>query len=374
MTDRRYWVAFSAVRGIGPSRLRGLLTHFENDLARAWHASSVELLAAGLGEKALHSFLDFRRKTDPEALLNHIQKLNIALCTIEDDNYPALLRKVDDAPILLYLKGQLFPEDNRALAVVGTRNATHYGHEVTKNMTTALSQAGVTIVSGLARGLDTTAHRAALETGGRTIAVLGSGLDIIYPEENMPLAQKIVESYQGVLISEYPPGTPPDPRHFPARNRIISGLSLGVLIAEAPAGSGALLTADSAMEQGREVFAIPGNITSRNSQGTNRLIQQGAKMVLEPSDVLDELRISYTLMETGQATELIMPSNATEIALLRIIANEPVHIDEIAIQASRSIQDISAILTLMELKGLVQQIGAMFYQVSSAVDLDALLD
>jgi DNA processing protein len=230
----------------------------------------------------------------------------------------------------------------------------------------------VTIVSGLARGLDTSAHRAALEAGGRTIAVMANGIDIVYPAENRKLAEAIVQRGQGALITEYPPGTPPDSRHFPARNRIISGLSLGVLVVEAPHKSGTLLTTDFAAEQGREIFAIPGNINAPNSQGTNRLIQDGAKMVLRPEDILDELRLTYRKTETRQAVEKIVPESPFELELLRAIALEPLHVDEIAIRIQHSIHEISAALAILELRGVVQQSTPMTYQLSPDIDPDSL--
>jgi DNA processing protein len=260
----------------------------------------------------------------------------------------------------LYLRGQIEAEDVWAVAVVGTRRVSAYGREVTRRLVASLARSGITIVSGLARGIDGVAHRTALENGGRTIAVLGSGVDCIYPSEHRDLARRIVA--QGALVSEYPLGTPPEAGNFPPRNRIISGLSLGVLVTEAGQGSGALITANYAAEQGRDVFAVPGSILAAGSGGTNRLIQDGAKAVLEPSDILRELNLSMAA-EQAEARE-ILPSNEIEAALLDRLSAEPTHVDEIGRTVGLPIAEVSSALAIMELKGMVRQVGGMKYVVA----------
>jgi DNA processing protein len=258
---------------------------------------------------------------------------------------------------VLYVRGQLTHEDEWAVAVVGTRRASAYGKTVTLRLTTDLSANHVTIVSGLARGIDGEAHRAALKAGGRTIAVLGCGLDVIYPPEHRHLAREILEN--GAIVSEYPLGTRPEASNFPPRNRIISGLSIGVLVIEAGLKSGALITADYAADQGREVFAVPGNLYVRSSVGTNRLIQDGAKLVVGAEDVLEELN----LMMVAQQNEVraVVPETETEALLLQYLSLDPTHVDEISLQAGLPIADVTSNLALMELKGLVRQAGGMNY-------------
>ncbi|MBU1879469.1 MAG: DNA-processing protein DprA, partial [Chloroflexi bacterium] len=295
---------------------------------------------------------------DAEREIELCAQKKIGFLLYSDPDYPALLREIHGAPPVLYVRGELLPRDEWALAVVGTRRVTAYGREVTSRLAGELARCGVTVVSGLARGVDTVAHRAALDAGGRTIAVLGSGLDVVYPAENRKLAQQIAE--QGALVSDYSLGTRPEAGNFPARNRIISGLALGTLVTEAGAGSGALITADYALDQGREVFAVPGSILSRGSAGTNDRIQQGgAKLVASVPDILEELNL--TMIADHQEAREVLPANETEAALLAQLAAEPVHIDQLARGAALPVAEVSAALTMMELKGLVRHAGGMQY-------------
>jgi DNA processing protein len=241
--------------------------------------------------------------------------------------------------------------------MVGTRRASAYGREAARVLAGDLARAGVTIISGLARGIDAQVHRAALDAGGRTIAVLGSGVDIIYPWENSKLAQEIVA--HGALISEYALGTPPEASNFPPRNRIISGLSRGVIVVEAGEQSGALITADFAADQGRDVFAVPGSIFHRGSQGTNRLIRDGAHPVLSANDVLEALNMT-TVAQHVEA-QMLLPTDATEALLLQYLDQEPMHVDEVGRATGLPIATVSSTLALMELKGLVRQVGGMNY-------------
>ncbi|MCL4394067.1 MAG: DNA-processing protein DprA, partial [Chloroflexi bacterium] len=266
-----------------------------------------------------------------------------------------------------YVKGEIRPEDEWAVAVVGTRRATSYGREVTRQIVTELVRSRITIVSGLARGIDAEAHRTALDAKGRTIAVLGSGVDVIYPPEHAKLAQLIAE--HGALVSEYPLGTQPEAGNFPPRNRIISGLSLGALIVEGDESTGARITIEDALEQGRETFAVPGNLYRRDARGPNGMIQRGeAKLVTCAADILEELNL--TMVEQHQQVRESVPENELESTLLKQLSADPVHIDDLGRAIGRPIAEVSSTLALMELKGMVRQVGAMNYVIAreSAAD------
>jgi DNA processing protein len=355
----QYWVGFNIVHGIGPTRLRALLDYF-GDVERAWRAPSEELRSAGLDRRSLENLLAARAALDLDQELERIAAIGARVLTWESPGYPRLLREIPDPPPVLYVKGTLAEEDAWAVAVVGTRRASPYGREVTRRLTAALARSGITIVSGLARGIDGEAHQAALKAGGRTIAVLGCGIDQVYPPEHRKLAEQIVA--HGALMSDYPLGTQPEGRNFPPRNRIISGLSLGVLITDAGVRSGALITADYAAEQGREVFAVPGSILTRSSAGTNALIQDGAKLVLGPEDILEELNLTM-VAEQAEARQ-VLPTDETEAALLAHLSAEPTHVDELQQQVGLPIAQVTSTLALMELKGMVRQTGGMKYVVT----------
>src|SRR6266849_1083120 len=272
--------------GIGPVRFSRLL-EICGGARQAWQATDLELAAAGLERRTADSLRRLRAQTTPENVATRLKKLGIRALTLLDDEYPALLKQVADPPPVLFVRGMLTPEDGRSVALVGTRRATSYGHLVAQRLARDLAAAGLTVVSGLAKGIDTQAHRAALDAGGRTLAVLGNGLDQVYPPENGGLARQIVDA--GALVSEFAPGVPPDAVNFPRRNRVISGLSIATVIVEAGERSGALITADFALEQGREVMVVPGNINSPMSLGSNELLKQGATPVTSAQDILDAL-------------------------------------------------------------------------------------
>ncbi|MBN1936219.1 MAG: DNA-processing protein DprA [Anaerolineae bacterium] len=356
MSARKYWIGFNIIPQIGPAKVRALIDHF-GDLEAAWHANATSLVQAGLDRRAIDNLIGRRGALDLDAEMDKIEQQDIAFLTWEDANYPALLQEVYNPPPVIYVRGELCPKDDWAIAIVGTRKATLYGKQVTERFSTDLALNRITIVSGLARGIDSVAHRAALDAGGRTIAVLGCGLDRVYPAENHQLAHDIIKN--GALISEYPLGTPADARNFPPRNRIISGLSLGVLVVEAGVGSGALITVNFATEQGREVFAVPGNIVSKSSEGCNRLIHDGAKMVLGVEDILEELNLSMIAQQVE--ARAVLPANETEARLLELISDAPTHMDELCRQSKLPIQEVSSTLALMELKGIVRQMGGMNY-------------
>ncbi|MGB9592950.1 MAG: DNA-processing protein DprA [Anaerolineae bacterium] len=356
MDEVAFWVGFNLVPGIGPKRIRLLLDHF-GDLARAWEAGAWDLAAAGLDAKSIQALQETRAKVSLEREMARVERAGARVLTWRDADYPRLLRNITASPPVLYVRGQMLPRDELALAVVGTRKASTYGREVAHLLTSEIARCGVTIVSGLARGIDGEAHRAALAVGGRTIAVLGSGVDVIYPAEHRELAERIVKN--GALVSEYPIGAKPEAGNFPARNRIISGLALGTLVVEAGRESGALLTARHALEQGRDVFAVPGNILAAGSRGVNELIRDGAKPVVCAEDILQELNLNM-VQEFVEARETL-PATSGEALLLQHMAAEPIHVDELARATGMSIADVSSTLVLMELKGLVRHVGSMNY-------------
>jgi DNA processing protein len=356
MSDLKYWVAFNRIQGVGRVRFSQLQSYF-GDLKAAWQASPSGLRAAGIDAKTVAAIVDARPTVSPDAEIELLERHGVKALTCNDPLFPARLKEIYDVPPLLYVRGTLCPDDEWAIAVVGTRGASIYGRQVTERLTADLVRNKITIVSGLARGIDTVAHRTALAAGGRTVAVLACGLDLVYPAENTKIAQAI--THQGALVSEHPLGTRPKADHFPRRNRIMSGLSLGVVVTEADEGSGALITARLALEQNREVFAVPGSILSPASRGTNRLIQDGAKLVRNAQDVLEELNLS--MIPRQLPLEETSPADETEALLLQHLRAEPVHIDEVCRLSRLPIATVSSTLAMLELKGVVRQLGGMNY-------------
>lgn len=354
--DTRYWVAFSSVPGVGPARVT-LLEKAFGTLANAWEAPAPALRHAQLDRRTVEAIQKRRDSVDLDAEMAKLARYDIKPLTWHDPSYPARLREIPDLPPVLYVRGELLPEDEIAVAVVGTRRSSAYGREAAHHLVMGLARSGVTTVSGLAHGIDTVAHRTALEAGGRTVAVMACGLDIVYPAENSSLARDIMR--QGALISEYPPGIKPETAHFPRRNRIMSGISLGVLIVEAREQSGAHLTVNFALEQNREVFAVPGSIFSPGSRGPHRWIREGAKMVTHADEILEELNLAVL----GRQLELLSPPAASsgEQRVLDQLSQEPVHIDDIARGSGLPIAEVSSTLTMMELRGMVRHTGAMHY-------------
>ena len=357
ISELKYWIAFNRVRRVGRARVTMLEAHF-GSLAEAWGANSAQLQQAGLDRRTAASAARSWNRIDPDAEMERVQQAGVTAITWHDERYPPRLKEIYDKPPVLYVKGEILPEDERSIAVVGTRRPTAYGREVARQVTSDLAKNGLTIVSGLAKGVDGVAHRAALESGARTIAVLGSGLDVMYPREHAQLAAQIAEG--GAVVSEFPLGTRPDSQNFPRRNRIISGMSLGTLVAEAPEGSGALLTARHALEQDREVFCIPGSILSRNSMGGNRLIRDSAaKLVTCADDIIEELNLSSIEYQIELAA--FFPEDEAQAAVLKYVTFDPIHIDEITRNSSLASSTVSGALTMMELRGLIRQVGGMNY-------------
>lgn len=358
MSDLKYWLGFNLVKGIGPAKLQALLDYYGH-IGAAWQAQESQLRLLGFDQRTILAFQETRQTADLDACRQRVEKAGLTVLTWDSEGYPAGLRQVPGAPPLLYVAGTITEADRWAVAVVGTRRLTTYGRQITRELVTGLVLSGVTVVSGLARGIDIIAHKTALEMGGRTVAVLGSGLDAIYPPEHRTIAAQIVQNGQGALVSEYALGVQPEARNFPPRNRIISGLSLGVVVVEAGEPSGALITANFALEQNREVFAVPGNINSPASRGPNRLIQQGAKLVTCVEDILEELNL--TMVTEQVAVQLALPESAEEAALLATLTAQPTHIDDLSRETGLPAALVSSTLTLMELKGIVQQVGGMNY-------------
>ena len=335
-------------------RLKGLLDKFR-DPKIAWEANRSELLECGIPSKVTDLIIETRQTFDPQNYADEILKSGIKILTIFDENYPKLLKQIYDPPIVLYYKGEI-DWHKKAIAVVGTRKMTGYGRSVTEQFVTDLVAGELTIVSGLARGVDTVAHKVTVEKGGQTIAVLGGGLNEIYPPENRSLAEKIASGF-GVVLSEFAPNEPSMPGNFPARNRIIAGLSLGVLVTEAAYDSGSLITAKEAIEQGKEVFAIPGPITSDLSKGPVSLIQNGGKPVFNASEILEELGVTGRQISTS-VIENISPD---EKKILDLLENEQMHIDDICRALDMSAAAVSGTLLKMEIMGFAKNLGAGVY-------------
>jgi DNA processing protein len=354
--DLRYWIGFHLTPGVGAARIGRLVERF-GSVAAAWTATERELRAAGLPFDVVTALLAERAKIDLDRELERLARHEVQALTLDDAEYPRLLRHIASPPPILYVRGQLQPSDELAVAIVGTRRATGYGTDLAARLAGDLASAGVTIVSGLALGIDTAAHRATLDAGGRTIAVFGCGLDTIYPPRNRNLAERIAGS--GALVSEYPLGTRPDARNFPVRNRLISGLSRAVLVVEAPLKSGALITTAFAADQGRDVYAVPGSALSPASAGCHQLIRDGATLVTSAEHVLAELDVASAKAQTQTRIEL--PATDGERILLAIVGAEPRHVDELCHESGLPIHEASGTLLALELKGLVRQTGAQHY-------------
>ncbi|OGM18591.1 DNA protecting protein DprA [Candidatus Woesebacteria bacterium RIFCSPHIGHO2_01_FULL_38_10] len=358
MTEREYLVVLYSYTYFGPARTK-LLISFFGSAKSVWGASKLKLTKTGIKTVVVDNFIQYRKNFDLANYFSRLKRGFYQFVTINDSNYPKNLKDLDDAPLVLYIKGKILPSDINAVSIVGSRKMTSYGREVTTRFASELASLGVTIVSGLAFGVDAMAHKVCLEHGGRTIAVLASGLDIITPKSNFFLAREIIRR-GGAIVSEYPLGYPPLRTNFPNRNRVISGLSKAVIVIEGAKKSGTLLTASAAAEQGRPVFAVPGQITSPLSEAPNFLIQNGAKMATSSKDILEELNMQLKVdLET---LENLMPSTPDEKKLLEILANEPLHLNEIARISSLKVSSVSANLSVMELKGMVKNVGNGIYK------------
>lgn len=354
-----------SVDRIGPAKLRTLLSKFkkiENILSADYNSLlSVDGINQNLA-KRIQRINNSKEtiKIEVEEELEKLEKINASILTIWDKQYPSILKKIYDPPIILYQKGSFEEKDNYSIAVVGTRMPTNYGKVQTEKLTSELADQGITIVSGLARGIDSIAHKSALKRNGRTVAVIGSGLDVIYPPENKKLFDEISE--KGLVVSEFKLGTKPDAQNFPKRNRIISGLSLGCLIIETAKTGGAMQTGAFALDQNREVFALPGNLGTRQSEGTNLLIQKGeAKLITSSEDILVDLELKLKPIIGKNIPKPNAELNLFEQKIINSLNNEPVQIDKIAAVTNISTSDCLVHLLSLEFKGLVKQLpGKMF--------------
>ncbi|NLZ92678.1 MAG: DNA-protecting protein DprA [Firmicutes bacterium] len=353
MSDLPFWLALNRISTLGARRIRHLVKTY-GDAKSAYYATEKQLSESGLPPKVLASFLREREQIKPQEEWQRCRDLGISVVIPNDTSYPVLLKEIYDPPAVLYYRGDLQVLSQFTVAVVGSRKTTTYGRTAAEKLASDLARQGVVIVSGMARGIDTCAHRGALSASGKTAAVLGSGLDICYPPENRALMEKIVQN--GVVISEFPPGTQPKPAHFPMRNRIISGLSYGVVVVEAAEKSGALITTDFALEQGREVFAVPGSIHSPQSRGCHRLLKEGAEVCETAADVLLALG-KNSLKETAAAVELT-PKQA---AVLTVLEFEPVHFDQLVALSGLPAAELSGLLLELELAGFLKKMVGNYY-------------
>lgn len=354
----QYLNALNKINGVGPQAMKKLLGFF-GVAENAWKASREGLEQSGIGPSLAEKIMAERGAIDPGKEWEKLIRENIQILTPDNPDYPQLLKEIPSAPFVLYKKGDLDLNSAPLISVVGSRKFTTYGHQAATSLVKDLVQAGLIIVSGLALGIDGIAHRAALFSGGKTIAVLGNSLDEknIAPRSNMDLAREIIEN--GALLSDYPVETPAAEFTFPARNRLIAGLSLGTLIIEAGEKSGSLITANLALEFNREVLAVPGSIFSSQSIGTNQLLKKGAKLVMGVKDILEELNLEESL---GQKNILPkVPGSKEEEILLKILSNEPVHIDNLARISKLGTVSVSTALSMMEIKGWVKDIGGQNY-------------
>jgi DNA processing protein len=361
MMDVRELLKLSSVPRIGPQKIRALVSHFKTP-ENVFHATARELISVpGIDKKLASNILHHANgELFSDEQLKRLNTIGARIVTVWDKEYPDLLRKIYDPPAFLFVLGKFKEIDSRSIALVGTRHPTPYGHSVAEQTTRELAKRSVTIVSGLARGIDTIVHSTALKCGTRTIAVIGSGLDVPYPPENKKLLEHIAED--GVVISEFPMGAKPDASNFPRRNRIISGLSLGTVVIESAEDGGALITAATALDQDREVFAVPGNITEKRSAGSNKLIRDGrAKLITCVDDIFAELWLQLHLPLDEPQQKPLPELTSIEQTILDLLSSEPIHIDTIAEQADSSPSDILVTLLSLEFKNLVRQLpGKLF--------------
>lgn len=354
----KYLLAFNAHPKIGSQTLKKILAAFDDKPELAWRANT-EVLAGKFDQKIVNLILEARDNFNPDEEVLKLQRLDIGYITMYDKNYPDRLLQIPDCPALLYVRGNINSLKNPSIGVVGSRKYSNYGKTMSEKFSKECAFSNLTIVSGLALGIDAIAHRATLDSGGITIGVLGCGLDQIYPISNANLAKEIIEQ-NGAIISEFPPGTPPYKQNFPLRNRIIAGLSLGVLVIEAAVKSGALITAYEALDYNREVFAIPGDIERETSKGTNLLIQKGAKLVTEIDDILVELNIETKNFEQRAAE--ILPETNEEKIIFEILRNGESDGDFLVKESNLNIMLLNTTLTMMEMKGIVENVGGGRYK------------
>jgi DNA processing protein len=356
MTPRQAYIALNMIDDVGPVRVRNLIEALGSPEA-ILSASPEELMKAqGIGAEVAGRIVGQRSQVDPAKEEEKADKAGARIVTRIDPEYPESLKAIYDPPLALYVMGDLVPKDRHALAVVGTRTPTHYGLSVSDRLSYQLAKSGFCVVSGLARGIDTAAHQGAMKGGGRTLAVLGSAIDKIYPEENEELARRIAS--QGAVISEYTLGREPDRTTFPYRNRVVSGLSMGIIVVEAGIKSGAMITANEALEQGKSVFAVPGRIDTPSSRGAHSLIKQGARLIEDIDDVLREFEFLLPPDKKQQAESLParpdVPLNDEEQSVVRALWKGSLDVDSLAREASLKSAQVSSLLLGLEMKRVVR--------------------
>ena len=361
MTEKQSLIALNLVKGLGSIKIKALLEHFKSAL-NVFGASSGELKKIeGISSKIVSAIAKIKNSREFKEELELIEKNNIKAITINDENYPKNLKEIYDPPIVLYVKGDILACDDTAVGIVGSRRASYYGLSFAERIAYELSNLGITVVSGMARGIDTKAHRGVLRAKGRTLAVLGSGLNNIYPPENKRLSEEITQF--GAVVSEFPLNTKPLAGNFPRRNRIISGLSLGIVVVEAARNSGALITARLGLEQGREIFSVPGRVDSRISYGTNQLIREGAKLLNSIDDILEELKPRLKEKLQSKEDETLVPKRLNEIetSIYSSLTTEPMHVEEIVKGSNLELSTTLSYLLQLELKGLIRKLpGELF--------------
>lgn len=364
MTRTEAYLALNLIPQVGPVRIRRLLQFFGSPerilTAKASEITQVE----GFGMTQAEAIAAWDSQTNLDLELKKIRERDLTLLTQEDELYPPLLRQIHDAPVLLYVWGELTKRDHQAIGVVGSRHATMYGMNATKKLSFQIAYAGFTVISGLARGIDTAAHEAALAAKGRTVAVIGSGIGKLYPPENKALAERIAQN--GAVISEYPVDRMADRQTFPYRNRVVAGWSSGLLVVEAPVKSGSLITAQQATEQGRTVYAVPGPIDRPTSAGCNRLIQQGAKLVMDGADLLDDLMVLFPTAPVAPKVETVQPAASHSLTLdeqilFKALTSEELHIDEITARSGLAPGTVNVNLMRLEMKRLIRALPGRRY-------------
>lgn len=352
-------VALNLIPDLGSIKIQSIAEKFKG-LSEFMKAEAREFLEIpGIGEKTCEKIIAYRAKLNPYKEIEKAADLGVKIITLFDEDYPQLLQQIYDPPPVLYVKGIKSVLKKKAIAIVGSRKATAYGRRVATNFARELALMDINIVSGMARGIDSFAHKGAVDVGGPTTAVFGCGIDVVYPPENKALMEKITEC--GCVISSFPLGTAPLPANFPARNRIISGLSLGTLVVEAAEKSGSLITAEFSLEQGREVFAVPGNIFSPYSRGTHKLIKEGAKLVGKMEDILDELYLDRLDYNDIKKENNIKTLTVLERAIFELIDYQPIQIEQLIEKAQSNSREVNAILTRLELKGFIQALPGGYY-------------
>lgn len=362
MTRKEAWIALNLIPQVGPVRVQRLLARMGSP-ERILTASTAELLEAeGIGRTQADLITGWESQVDLTQELRKIQECGLTILTQDDELYPPLLKTIHDPPLVLYVWGEVNPKDHHAIGVVGSRHATPYGLNATKKMSFQIAYSGYTVISGLARGIDTAAHEAALAAKGRTIAVIGAGIGKLYPPENMALAERIAQN--GAVISEYAVDRIADRQTFPYRNRVVAGWSSGLLVTEAPLKSGSLITAQQAVDEGRAVYAVPGPIDKPTSAGCNRLIQQGAKLVMNGDDLLDDLMVLFPTAPCAPKLETPRPAIALSLdeeILYKAIDREERHIDDLISRCGLTAATVNVTLMRLEMKRLIRALPGRRY-------------